>query len=71
MNLTEGGMGGMVKVMTNRAVSENTEVNGMQMTDESVSFYLWDESVPALPIIAQLLLAAVMAIGGYRRYRRR
>ena len=126
MNLTEGGMGGMVKVMTNRAVSENTEVmlmrdgsssasdddymldpplvtimagqkeghtmvmatedsmpeememltlflvvDGMQMTDESVSFYLWDAAVPALPIIAQLLLAAFLALGGYRRYLRR
>ena len=125
MNLTEGGMGGMVTVMTNRAVSENTEVmlmrdgsssasdddymldpplvtimagqmeghtmvmatedsmaeememltlflvvDGMQMTDESVSFYLWDAAVPALPIIAQLLLAAFLALGGYRRYRR-
>ncbi|MCY4669614.1 MAG: hypothetical protein OXC29_16715, partial [Rhodococcus sp.] len=120
MNLTEGGMGGMVKVMTNRAVSENTEVmlmrdgsssasdddymldpplvtimagqmeghtmvmatedsmaeememltlflvvDGMQMTDASVSFYLWDAAVPALPIIAQLLLAAFLALGGY------
>ena len=126
MNLTEGGMGGMVKVMTNRAVTENTEVmlmrdgsssagdddymldpplvtimagemeghtmvmatedsmaeememltlflvvDGMQMTDESVSFYLWDAAVPALPIIAQLLLAAFLALGGYRRYLRR
>ena len=46
-------------------------VDGMQMADQSVTFYLWDESVPALPIIAQLLLAALMAVGGYRRYRRR
>ena len=36
-----------------------------------VKFYLWDAAVPALPIIAQLLLAAFLAIGGYRRYRRR
>ena len=36
-----------------------------------VKFYIWDAAVPALPIIAQLLLAALMAIGGYRRYRRR
>ena len=36
-----------------------------------VMFYLWDAAVPALPIIAQLLLAALMTIGGYRRYRRR
>ena len=130
MNLVEGGMGGMVKVMTNRAVSENTEVmlmrdgsssasdddymldpplvtimagqneghtmvmavedgmmenadnmpemltlclvvDGMQMTDESVSFYIWDAAVPALPVIAQLLLAALLGLGGYRRYLRR
>ena len=37
----------------------------------SVSFYLWDAAVPALPVIAQLLLAAFLALGGYRRYRRR
>ena len=46
-------------------------VDDMQMTDQSVSFYLWDAAVPALPVIAQFLLAALMAIGGYRRYRRR
>ena len=48
-------------------------VDGMQMTgeDQSVSFYLWDAAVPALPIIAQLLLAAFLAVGGYRRYLRR
>ena len=46
-------------------------VDGMQMTDQSVSFYLWDTAVPALPLIAQLLLAAFLAIGGYRRYLRR
>ena len=36
-----------------------------------VMFYLWDAAVPALPIIGQLLLAAFLALGGYRRYRRR
>ena len=41
------------------------------MQTNSVSFNLWDAAVPALPVIAQLLLAALMAIGGYRRYRRR
>ncbi len=44
-------------------------VDGMQTN--SVSFYLWDAAVPALPVIAQLLLAAFLAVGGYRRYRRR
>ena len=36
-----------------------------------VKLYLWDAAVPALPVIAQLLLAAFLAVGGYRRYRRR
>ena len=36
-----------------------------------VKFYIWDAAVPALPVIAQLLLAGVLGIGGYRRYRRR
>ncbi len=38
------------------------------MKTNTVSFNLWDAAVPALPIIAQLLLAAFLAIGGYRRY---
>ena len=46
------------------AMADNTQSN-------SVSFYIWDMAVPALPIIAQLLLAAFLAIGGYRRYLRR
>ena len=36
-----------------------------------IRLYLWDAAVPALPVIAQLLLAAFLAIGGYRRYLRR
>ena len=32
---------------------------------------LWDASVPALPPAAQLLVAALLALGGYRRHRRR
>ena len=32
---------------------------------------IWDAAVPALPVIAQLLLAVFLAIGGYRRYLRR
>ena len=46
-------------------------VDGMQ-TDLTVSFYLMDMMpVPALPLIAQLLLAAFLGLGGYRRYLRR
>ena len=36
-----------------------------------VKFYIWDTAVPALPLIAQLLLGLFLAIGGYRRYLRR
>ena len=36
-----------------------------------LKFYIWDAAVPALPVIAQLLLAAFLAFGGYRRYLRR
>ena len=42
-----------------------------EMKTNTVMFYLWDAAVPALPLIAQLLLAAFLAIGGYRRYLRR
>ena len=37
----------------------------------SVDLTVWDAAVPALPVVGQLLLAALMAVGGYRRYRRR
>ena len=38
-----------------------------------VKLYLWDAdaAVPALPILAQLLLAGLLGFGGYRRYLRR
>ena len=36
----------------------------------SLAFTLWDASVPMLPFVAQLLLAALLALGGYRRFRR-
>ena len=42
-----------------------------EMKTNTVMFYIWDAAVPALPLIAQLLLAAFLAIGGYRRYLRR
>ena len=54
-------------------MSEKLVLYGMvgNMQTNSLSFYVWDAAVPALPVIAQLLLAAFLAIGGYRRYRRR
>ena len=42
-------------------------VDDMQMTDKSVSFYLWDEAVPALPLVAQTLLALLLGVGAWRR----
>ena len=54
--------------------SESGAVNVTLTADHetnALSFYLWDAAVPALPVIAQLLLAAFLAIGGYRRYLRR
>ena len=44
--------------------------NAGEVTGE-VKLYLWDATVPALPIIAQLLLGLFLAIGGFRRYLRR
>ena len=44
---------------------------GSGMKTNQVTFNIWDAAVPALPIIAQLLLAAFLAVGGYRRYLRR
>ncbi len=35
-----------------------------------VTLHLWDAAVPALPVIAQLLLAAFLLWVGGRRYRR-
>ena len=54
-------------------MSEKLVLYGMvgNMQTNSLSFYVWDAAVPALPVIAQLLLAAFLALGGYRRYRRR
>ena len=47
-----------------------TEGMAGEVTGE-VHLHIWDAAVPALPVIAQLLLAAFLALGGYRRYRRR
>ena len=52
-------------VLYGMAADNAGEVSG------EVKFYLWDAAVPALPIVAQLLLAALLGLGGYRRYRRR
>ncbi len=41
------------------------------MKTNALTFTLWDAAVPALPVVAQLLLAAFLAVGGCRRYLRR
>ena len=40
-------------------------------SNNTLTFTIYDAAVPALPVIAQLLLAAFLAVGGYRRYLRR
>ena len=47
------------------AMAGDMEVSG------TAKLYIWDAAVPALPIIAQLLLGGLLAVGGFRRYRRR
>ena len=54
-----------VLVLFGMAADNAGEVQG------EVTLHLFDAAVPALPLVAQLLLAAFLAIGGYRRYRRR
>ena len=84
ITIMAGQMKGSTMVM---AVEDNMMENDGNMAEElvlygmaadnagevtgHVKFYLWDAAVPALPVIAQLLLAAFLAVGGYRRYRRR
>ena len=36
-----------------------------------LAFTVWDAAAPALPAVAHLLLAGLLAFGGYRRRRRR
>ena len=70
-------MGSAMVTATDDGMDERMEelvlyamVDGME-ADGDVKLYIWDAAVPALPVIAQLLLAAFLAIGGYRRYLRR
>ena len=44
-------------------------VDGMEIGD--LEFTIWDAAVPTLPVLAQLLLAALLGVGGYRRHLRR
>ena len=78
ITIKSGEMMGSVEIMAteDNMVEDGEELvlNAMvgdMMVDGQVKLYIWDAAVPALPIIAQLLLAAFLAIGGYRRYGRR
>ena len=55
----------MGEVLVLYGESDDAEVEGELM------FTIWDEAVPALPLIAQLLLALFLMAGGTRLYRRR
>ena len=84
ITIMAGQMKGSTMVM---AVADDMMENEGNMTEELVLYgmaadnagevtghvklYIWDAAVPALPVIAQLLLGAFLAVGGYRRYRRR
>ena len=80
ITIEAGEMSGMTMVMAvEDSMAEDMEElvlygmaadNAGEVTGE-VKLYLWDAAVPALPIIAQLLLAALLGVGGYRRYLRR
>ena len=61
---------GMAEDMEELVLYGMTEGMAGEVTG-TVTLYLWDAAVPALPIIAQLLLAALLGLGGYRRYLRR
>ena len=58
---------------TNDNMGEALVIYAMAGDVESndLTFTIWDEAVPALPLIAQLLLALFLALGGARLYRRR
>ena len=59
--------------------SETLTLRGVFVDDESgmdgetgtLTFHLWDAAVPALPAVASLLLAALLAVVGGRRHPRR
>ena len=76
--IAAGEMSGMTMVMAvEDEMAEDMEelvlyaMAGDMEVDGEVMLYLWDAAVPALPIIAQLLLGSLLAVGGVRRYRRR
>ena len=58
---------------TNDNMGEQLVLYGMagDMETNALTFTIWDQAVPTLPLIAQLLLALFLMAGGARLYRRR
>ena len=68
-------MGGMAHVTITATAILPSGAKALPQTEPNVAQVIFPvevaQAVPALPIIAQLLLAAFLAMGGYRRYLRR
>ena len=58
---------------TNDNMGESLVLFGMVDGEQtnSLTFTIWDQAVPALPLLGQLLLALFLMLGGARLYRRR
>ena len=58
---------------TNDNMGEALVLYGMagDMETNALTFTIWDQAVPTLPLIGQLLLALFLMAGGARLYRRR
>ena len=58
---------------TNDNMGESLVLYGMagDMATNSLTFTIWDQAVPSLPLLGQLLLALFLMLGGARLYRRR
>ena len=58
---------------TNDNMGESLVLYGMagDMETNSLTFTIWDQAVPSLPLLGQLLLALFLMLGGARLYRRR
>ena len=63
-DMTEDAGHAMGEALHLYAMAGDTKSNVLELT-------IWDEAVPALPLIAQLLLALFLMAGGARLYRRR
>ena len=63
-DMTDDAGSGMGEALHLYAMAGDTMSNTLELT-------IWDEAVPALPLIAQLLLALFLMAGGSRLYRRR